>query len=205
VSGPGPWARVARPRDRDGECDPFRRVGARVIDIVVLTPFAAVLLPIGHRHHHDSLVALVLLAITAVYEIVGIAVWGRTIGKLATHIRVVAADGARATWGQSAVRWVVLPGVATVLATYVGYVGILWGALALGLVFTRGLGPHDVAGRTKVITEVRRPESTPTGGRGGAPPPRPRPPTPKHVARASRIGSGAPKTPPKSPKQRSRR
>ncbi len=198
MSDTGPWSRVARPRTRDGECDPFRRIGARVIDVLVLAPFAAVLLPLGHRHDHDGLVALVLLAISAVYEITCIALGGRTLGKLATHIRVVAADGARATWAQSAVRWVVLPGVATVLATYVGYIGILWGAIALGLVFTRGLGPHDVAARTKVITEIRRAEATARAATGdGGPPPRPRPPTPKHVARASRIGSGNPKGPSK--------
>jgi uncharacterized RDD family membrane protein YckC len=202
VSEPGPWARVARPRTRDGECDPFRRIGARFIDVVVIAPFAAVLLPIGHRHDHDGLVFAILLAIGAVYEIACVALWGRTVGKLATHIRVVAADGGRATWAQSVVRWVVLPGLATALATYVGYVGILWGALAVGLVFTRGLGPHDLAARTKVVTHISRPE--PAAGADDddePPPPRPRPPTPKHVARASRIGAGNPK-PPSKPRPR---
>jgi uncharacterized RDD family membrane protein YckC len=157
VSQPSPWARPARPRSREGECDPFRRIGARVIDVVVLTPFAAVLAPLGNRHDHEQLVTVALLAIGAVYEIVAIGLFGRTVGKLATHIRVVSADGARATWAQAAVRWAALLGVAIVLGTFLPYLGIVWGLVVTGFVLFRGLGPHDYGASTKVITDVHRP------------------------------------------------
>jgi uncharacterized RDD family membrane protein YckC len=162
VSHPSPWARAARPRSRDGECDPFRRIGARVIDVLVLAPFFAVLVPLGHRHHHAGLSALGLLVVSAAYEIVSVGAFGRSLGKLATRVRVVAADGARATWGQAVVRWLTLSGVAAVLGSLLGYASLLWGAVVLVLVLIRGLGPHDHAARTKVISDDARPPILPT-------------------------------------------
>jgi len=163
VSQPSPWDRAARPRDGVGACDPFRRIGARIIDAIVLTPFVAVLAPLGRRHDHEALAALAISVIGAVYEVVAIGQFGRTVGKAATHIRVVAADGARVTWLQSLVRWAALLGVATVLGTLVPFLGVVWGLVVTAFVLARGLGPHDHAARTKVVTHIAR-RPSPSGG-----------------------------------------
>jgi uncharacterized RDD family membrane protein YckC len=163
VSQPSPWDRAARPRDGVGASDPFRRIGARIVDAIVLTPFVAVLAPLGHRHHHTRLAAVAIFAIGAVYEIVAVGRFGRTVGKAATHIRVVAADGAPVTWLQSLVRWAALLGVATLLGTLVAYLGVVYGLVVTACVLARGLGPHDHAARTKVITNVPRPPSPANG------------------------------------------
>ena len=125
----------------------------------MLTPFVAVLAPLGNRHDHEDLAALAIFLIGAVYEIVAIGRFGRTVGKVATHVRVVAADGARVTWAQSLVRWAVLLGGATVLGTVHGLLGAGWGVVVAGMVLVRGLGPHDLAARTKVVTDIHRPSA----------------------------------------------
>jgi uncharacterized RDD family membrane protein YckC len=100
-----------------------------------------------------------LLVIGAAYEIVTTRLFGRALGKLATHVRVVAADGAPVTWAQAAVRWAALGGVATAAATVFRPLGFVWGVLVAACVLLHGLGPHDYAASTKVITDIARPAS----------------------------------------------
>jgi uncharacterized RDD family membrane protein YckC len=77
-----------------------------------------------------------LYAVQVVYEVVAVAVWGQTIGKWLTGIRVARyTDGARPTWAQSALRC------------------LLWAAPgALGLVLVR----FSVAGALPVFLSAWR-------------------------------------------------
>jgi uncharacterized RDD family membrane protein YckC len=151
-----PWSIAQRPRDRSGECDPARRVGARVVDFI---PLFAVYVATAASTGHSELEGrerLPVVLLPALYEIALVAWRGQTIGKMAVHIRVVAADGRPVTWSQSFVRWLAQGGLG-VLAIYVSTVGVasvVWFFLTLAMLFFHGLGPHDHIARTKVVLDA---------------------------------------------------
>jgi hypothetical protein len=92
----------------------------------------------------DSAVAMplwfplaLLVVLTAVYTIVPMALWGRTLGGWALGIRCVRADtGGRLGWTLSARRWLALYGVAGM----VGFLPII-GAFAWLITLVVGLSP----------------------------------------------------------------
>jgi uncharacterized RDD family membrane protein YckC len=117
--------------------DPWRRIVARVVDWVVVVCFTLPLVLMALAVTDDpastggpSLTTVLLISLLglfgpALYEIVGIAVWGRTIGKWLLGIRVV--DARRGTvpgWSESTMRWV---------PTLVTLVPLVGGLLSLGL------------------------------------------------------------------------
>jgi uncharacterized RDD family membrane protein YckC len=157
MSWAAPWDRDTRPRTREDECDPVRRVGARFIDVLVLTPVLVVSYAIDAVDDHETAARVGWTLVGAAYEIGLVATLGRTVGKLATHTRILAADGSRVGWLQSTVRFVALFGPAYLLGYLLGPLGLVWELLVLAMVILHGLGPHDHVARTKVVTDIRRP------------------------------------------------
>lgn len=148
---------------------PGRRFGARVIDFVIILVILLALMFVGvgvafgltsgdSAAADDSGAALIVifvisaviaLVLTLLYEVTLIAVKGRTLGKMATGIKVVRADsGSVPGWGKSIGRWII-PGALTVIP-YAGwilsllvYVSLLWDKTRQGW--------HDKAAGTVVI------------------------------------------------------
>jgi uncharacterized RDD family membrane protein YckC len=151
-----PWSIAQRPRDRSGECDPARRVGARIIDFLVLMPvLVATLWHAGEVDLSWAERSVSILA-GAVYEVCLTAWRGQTLGKLLVHVRVVAADGRRVTAAQSLVRYLALVGPGLVLGA-VGapdLIALPWNLVGLGMLLVHGLGPHDYIARTKVVLDA---------------------------------------------------
>jgi uncharacterized RDD family membrane protein YckC len=149
----------------------WRRVGARVIDILIISVAAAVL---GAATLADdfseaiadnqvdrlevflrggkflTFAALVGLA-AAIYEIALVATRGATLGKMALGLKVTRVeDGALPTWGQAFIRWLVPAAASYVprvggLIVLVIYLWMLWDP------DRRNQGLHDKAARTVVI------------------------------------------------------
>ncbi len=148
---------------------PGRRFGARLIDTVIIAVVVIILLFVGlgvafgitsgdpaatDENAGAFIVAFVISALiafvlTLLYEVTLIAVKGRTLGKMATGIKVVRADsGSVPGWGKSIGRWII-PGALT-LIPYAGwilsllvYVSLLWDKTRQGW--------HDKAAGTVVI------------------------------------------------------
>ena len=130
--------------------------------------------------------AVMMPAVTAAYEIVSVALWGRTIGKLVAGTRVVALEsGAIPGWSRAILRWAVpwiaglgpfipedglaaglVAAAAGVLTIFV-YVGLLKEPLRQGV--------HDkVAGTVVVLVPRTREDAVDrsgTGSVGAVPPP----------------------------------
>ena len=76
-------------------------------------------------------VIIPLLLLGAAYEVVPVALWGRTVGKLALGIKIVGADGAdppgflRATLRWSTALIALLPGVLGGLGSLIGFVSVI--------------------------------------------------------------------------------
>ena len=148
---------------------PGRRFGARVIDLVIIFVILLILLLVGlgvafgimsgdsaatDEEGAAFIVVLLItvaitLVITLLYEVTLIAVKGRTLGKMATGIKVVRADsGSVPGWGKSIGRWIIpgalglIPYVEVVLYLLV-YVSLLWDKTHQGW--------HDKAAGTVVI------------------------------------------------------
>jgi uncharacterized RDD family membrane protein YckC/ribosomal protein L40E len=86
-----------------------RRIGAGIIDLIVITIAAAIVLAItGEDPFEDGQISgpgiYIIAAIMFGYYIVAEALTGQTAGKRLTGIRVVAEDGAPISWGKSAGR-----------------------------------------------------------------------------------------------------
>ncbi len=151
-----PWSLERHPRDRLGECDPFRRVGARVVDFIPHFAVVVATLAAAGRVDLSDSERLPIIIFPVIYELVMVGLRGQTLGKMAVHARVVAADGGRASWAQAAVRSLSLYG----LAGLAGYVSVLgapsmgWLFLTLAMMFFHGLGPHDYLARTKVVLDT---------------------------------------------------
>ncbi len=157
------------------------RAEARVIDAVILAglAFGGLLLVFlasfciwcsSHQTNSGQAASGVLLLVGCVlYEPVGIAWRGQTIGKAIRRIRVVrASDGATPSLGQAIVRWAVpvaaggIPCVAAVsLLPSVGPLGfgamfVAWAPIYLtSFADDRRRGWHDKAARTVVVSAVR--------------------------------------------------
>jgi uncharacterized RDD family membrane protein YckC len=95
------------------------RLGALVIDAVVLLPVTALGWWVQTRSPAGAVLgAVLLLVLTNGYEIGLTATWGQTLGKRAMDIQVRKADGAKVGWGTALLRRlpVLLTGVISLIA-----------------------------------------------------------------------------------------
>ena len=128
---------------------------AFVIDVLVLTVIEAPLFFMGIRHHH-AWAYLGATATASAYHIIGIALWGRTVGKLVMRVRVRPAhsDGQVVGWWRSTIRYVVPAAQAiALLAPFTALVQLLWLIAVYGTAVTdpRKQGLHDHAAGTVVV------------------------------------------------------
>ena len=148
---------------------PGGRLGARIIDTVIMGVVVIVLLIAGIASAigltaGDSAVgeeesaavagafiafALVAVVIGVLYEVTMIATRGQTLGKMATRIKVVRADnGLEPGWGKAIGRWIIpaalgfIPFVGWILSLLV-YLSLLWDKVRQGW--------HDKAAGTLVV------------------------------------------------------
>lgn len=125
---------------------------------VVLVAFAAGL-DVRSDLSVDQVVTLnaIMIALGTVHEIVGVAVWERTIGKHVLRLRVVrSSDAGRVGWTYSAVRSLVTSaaGLVPTIGIGVSAVVYLWAA-----VDPRRQGVHDKLAGTLVIRAGTAPVS----------------------------------------------
>ncbi len=142
-----------------------RRLVGYVIDVMLITAFSFVIARGALDLHSSSPVAvrLVLPVLIAMYEVVAVARWGRTLGKVAAGTLVVTRfDGSIPGWRRATVRWAVQVGPTFVLFWVSGgpaavititllenvwlvavYAGVWWNPLKQGL--------HDKAAGTMVV------------------------------------------------------
>jgi uncharacterized RDD family membrane protein YckC len=127
-----------------------QRLGGRLLDgalmFIVGLPLALTL---------DRAAAVWLgTALAAAYEIIGVAVWGQTVGKRLAGTRVVSMVSPTLLPAQAAMRFAAYGGLAAVpTALGIPLVGQLW-ALAVVLPILRAplhRGLHDMAARTIVV------------------------------------------------------
>lgn len=144
---------------------PGARLGARILDIVIVVIVLIVLVILGALalfgvaatdDEAETSVVVFLLGIVALlavigllYEVVLIAVRGQTLGKMMVSIKVVRADnGLVPGWGKSIGRWIIpvvlnfIPYVGWVLSLLV-YISLLWDKARQGW--------HDKAAGTLVV------------------------------------------------------
>ena len=147
---------------------PGSRLGARVLDVVIMSVVGLILLVAGLVSavgitSGDSVsdeeatagagafiaFAIVAVVIGVLYEVTMIATKGQTLGKMATRIKVVRADnGLVPGWGKSIGRWIIpavlgfIPFVGWLLSLLV-YLSLLWDKARQGW--------HDKAAGTLVI------------------------------------------------------
>ena len=163
---PGGGRRTGRATLETGEtvelARPLTRLGARIIDgIIQYVPLAAFAIWavasmdfFGRRDPLAIPVASLVAIWVICYEFVQIAVWGQTIGKRMTRIKVIsAAHGGVPGWGGAIIRWIVpvLPGLIVAvlvpsiasLVTLLCYVSLTWDRVFQGW--------HDKAARTLVV------------------------------------------------------
>lgn len=138
-----------------------RLVGCLLDRFVVGIPTGLVLFGAGPSRW----AAVVGLVISPVYEIVGIALWGRTLGKLAARTRVVLLDGGAVPgWPRATIRWAVPAafGLAALVipsdwsaVRYVPILGLGWGAVVYMGLLMRPLrqGLHDRGAGTVVVVD----------------------------------------------------
>ncbi|MDQ6727613.1 MAG: RDD family protein [Actinomycetota bacterium] len=144
---------------RDDLASPGQRLAAAFIDGLVLFVPMVVVLALTWDANADPnrtvaslrwpLVAVGLL--TAVYQVVGVALWGKTVGKLLVHIRICSADDlGRPGWVRALIRWGIF--------WIVGWIPFLGGlasiAFILPLLWTlKRQGVHDMAAGTLVVRD----------------------------------------------------
>lgn len=159
--------------------NPVRRWVARIIDLafvnaltaVVLLAFSLIGAAIGRANSSEAVEGMLmaqagrlggyllafLLVITLLwtYELIMVAVWGATVGKMLMRIRVVrAAEGTRPGFGRSFLRWLI-PGLCAYVP-FVGGFGTLLCYLTLFIDTKRRQGLHDKAASTVVISTADR-------------------------------------------------
>jgi hypothetical protein len=137
----------------DELASPGRRLAAWFIDfLVLLVPAAVADVLVGPS---SDVARLVLLVLDATYIVGGVAIWGRTIGRVVTRIEVVRRDGiAPPGFGVAFVRWLVP--AASYPLTYFGTAGPLLSLAWVVAVYAPILGParhglHDRAAGTDVV------------------------------------------------------
>jgi uncharacterized RDD family membrane protein YckC len=146
---------------------PGKRLGARLIDMVLLVVAASLIGTLGFSSTAalgslgtDAAAAyalgtffvtlLTILAVAIAYEVSLTAIKGQTVGKMAVGIRVVRADsGGVPGWGKSIIRWA-LPNLMC-LIPFVGWIGGLLTYVSLTW-DDRRQGWHDKAGATVVVS-----------------------------------------------------
>ena len=140
---------------------PGARFGARILDMIIVFVISFILaivffggLPLsgedsGVYSGGVAVASLVGLAVGLGYEVVQIAVWGQTLGKRMTGIKVVgAAHGGLPGWGKAVGRWLI-PGLVSLipivgwLLAILCYVSLTWDRVYQGW--------HDKAAGTLVV------------------------------------------------------
>jgi uncharacterized RDD family membrane protein YckC len=172
VSGPAepgfgePHAGQADGRPEAVLAEPSQRLVARLVDILIVgVPIATVATEVFPRETAQTVVApLALAGAFLVYEALQLALWGRTLGKRLTGLRVVSADGERLRGSQAVVRSVIyaLPPAARPVPVLNVLAGIFWLA-EIGLLFegVHRQALHDRAAGTLVIDTRPRPVPVP--------------------------------------------
>ena len=136
----------------------WRRALAYVIDVVLLTVAEAPLFFMAIRHHHPW--GYIGAGVTAsLYNIVGVALWGRTAGKLAMGIQVVSPNTQGAPGWRRAVARILVPaaGALAGLTPFTHPAQDVWAlaVYATALTNPRRQGLHDLAAGTMVIESQR--------------------------------------------------
>lgn len=138
---------------------PGARVGARILDAIVIVIAMVVVLALGSASAAGGsgeaaaagFFAAILIAVAfgLLYEVVQIALWGQTLGKRMTSVKVVhAVHGGTPGWGKSTGRWAIpgllglIPFIGWLLAL-ICYLSLLWDRVRQGW--------HDKAAGTLVV------------------------------------------------------
>ena len=167
VSHPDAGSRAGGPTI--GLATPWRRLGARIIDLLIIGAveipvYAAVVGPKIHLTERHGAVTkitgmtppiglfLLFAVLTALYEIGMVATRGGTIGKLTLGLRVEGIEGSRVDWARSAVRWVPYGGLYLIplVGPYVA-TGVVLVSAILIFTDTRRQALWDKAARTIVV------------------------------------------------------
>jgi uncharacterized RDD family membrane protein YckC len=144
---------------RDDLASPWQRLGAAVVDGLILGfPIGIVFALTVNVDLESSRVVssarwplLVIGLLTAAYQVVGVAVWGKTLGKFLLHIKVVSAkDLSRPGWIRALIRWGIFWVVGWIpfiggLASIVFLLPLLW--------TLKRQGVHDMAADTLVVRD----------------------------------------------------
>ena len=135
---------------------PLRRLGARIIDSIILLVPSLIIVGIALSSDNDDQnlgrllgLSLVGALIGFLYEVTLVAIKGQTLGKMATDITIVrGGDGRVPGWGKATGRWAI-PTLLSIIP-YVGWVAAM--LCYLSLTWDRDhQGWHDKAARTYVI------------------------------------------------------
>ncbi len=139
---------------------PGARFGGRILDIIIasIINFVIVLVIVAGSVDSDDTdlstggffgTMLIFLAIWLVYEVVQVAIWGQTLGKRMTGIKVIhATHGGVPGWGKALGRWAI-PGLVFLIPFIGGLVSML---CYLSLTWDRVYqGWHDKAAGTLVV------------------------------------------------------
>lgn len=127
-----------------------QRFGGRLLDGLITFPVFLAL----HVALSGAGLRAVVFVIAAAYEIVGISVWGQTIGKRIVGTRVVSVVSDELQPAQAVVRFVAYGGIAFVFTTFgLFVVAELWAFLVIAPIIRPPLhrGLHDLAARTIVV------------------------------------------------------
>jgi uncharacterized RDD family membrane protein YckC len=144
--------------------EPSQRLVARLVDtLIVGVPLATAATGLFARDTAQTVVTpIAFAAVFFVYEVVQVAIWGRTVGKRLTGIQVVSADGARPRAGQVLVRSAMyaLPPAARPVPVLNVLAAVFWLA-EIGLLFEgeHRQALHDRAAGTLVVDA--RPRAVP--------------------------------------------
>lgn len=147
---------------------PSRRLLGFVVDAVLLAPLTIGLARGGFRRPHDVTVSgqLAALVVVACYQIVSVALWGRTLGKLVAGTKIVSAETFTTPgWRAAIVRWAVTAAVdaasivAGSLSGLIRFLGFPYQIVVYSGILSndRRQGLHDRAANTIV---VRTPSGT---------------------------------------------
>jgi hypothetical protein len=127
---------------------PSRRLLGFVVDAVLLAPLTISLARGGFQRPHEVTVRgqLAALTVVACYEIVSVALWGRTLGKLVAGTKIVSAETLTTPgWRAAIVRWAVTAAVDA---------GSIAAGSLSGLKGQRDR--HDPASRAPILLVLRR-------------------------------------------------
>ena len=140
----------------------LRRFLAKVIDGILVGLPASLVYTVQHSSASTTKIDIpsgfiaVVLALTGLHDLIGVALFGKTLGKHVLGIRVrMAADGSLPGWSASFLRWIAATGPQLVTLLVGGGATGLYGIVDLGLGLRRPLHQclHDLAARTVVVDE----------------------------------------------------